>query len=63
MTKGPLKIFKTSRGRDVIDGRGIVPDIDIEDKDYSRLTAMLSINNIIFDFAHYHRFLHETGLE
>ena len=55
-----IKIFKTSRGRDVIDGRGIVPDIDIEDKDYSRLTAMLSINNIIFDFATNYYYSHPT---
>ncbi len=46
-----IKIFKTTRGRDVIDGRGIVPDIDIQEKEYSRLTAMLSIHNVIFDFA------------
>ena len=55
-----IKIFKTSRGRDVIDGRGIVPDIDIEDKDYSRLTAMLSINNIVFDFATNYYYSHPT---
>jgi carboxyl-terminal processing protease len=46
-----IKIFKTVNGRDVIDGRGIVPDISIEEKEYSRLTAMLVQNNLIFDYA------------
>lgn len=55
-----VKIFKTSRGRDVIDGRGIVPDIDIKEKDYSRLTAMLSINNLIFDYATDYYFKHAS---
>lgn len=55
-----VKIFKTTRGRDVIDGRGIVPDIEIKEREYSRLTAMLSINNIIFDFASDYYFKHET---
>lgn len=55
-----IKIFKTSRGRDVIDGRGIVPDIEIKEREYSRLTAMLSINNVIFDFASDYYFSHPS---
>ncbi len=55
-----VKIFKTSRGRDVIDGRGIVPDIEIKEKEYSRLTAMLSVNNLIFDFASDYYFTHPS---
>jgi carboxyl-terminal processing protease len=55
-----IKIFKTTRGRDVIDGRGIVPDIDIKEREYSRLTAMLSINNVIFDFVNDYYFGHPT---
>lgn len=55
-----VKIFKTSRGRDVIDGRGIVPDIEIKEKEYSRLTAMLSVNNLIFDFANDYYFTHPS---
>lgn len=55
-----VKIFKTTRGRDVIDGRGIVPDIEIKEREYSRLTAMLSINNVIFDYASEYYFKHPT---
>jgi len=46
-----LKVFKTKNGRDVIDGRGIEPDVKIEPEEYSRLTAMLFRSNIIFHYA------------
>jgi len=46
-----LKIFKTVNGRDVIDGRGIEPDIKIEDKEYSRLTGTIFANNLVFNYA------------
>lgn len=43
--------FKTKNGREVIDGRGIEPDISIEQDKLARLTAVLMGKNIIFDFA------------
>jgi len=43
--------FKTKNGREVIDGRGIEPDVTIPIKNYSRLTMMVVVNNIIFDYA------------
>jgi carboxyl-terminal processing protease len=46
-----LKIFKTVNGRDVIDGRGIEPDIKIKDKEFSRLTATIYANNLVFNYA------------
>lgn len=46
-----LHVFKTKNGRDVIDGRGIVPDIDVEIPDMSRLTAMIYGNNLIFNYS------------
>ena len=46
-----LKVFKTQNGRTVIDGRGIEPDITVEEENLSRLTAMLIAKNIIFDYA------------
>jgi len=46
-----LKIFKTKNGRDVIDGRGIEPDVLIEKDEYSRLTATLYRDNILFNYA------------
>lgn len=46
-----VKIFKTKNGRDVIDGRGIVPDLLVEKPEISRLSATLYNENLIFDFA------------
>ena len=46
-----LKVFKTVNGRDVIDGRGIEPDREVDLKEMSRLTAMLITKNLIFDYA------------
>ncbi len=46
-----LKKFQTKNGRTVIDGRGIEPDIKIENKKYSRLTTMLFRSNLIFNYA------------
>jgi len=46
-----VKIFKTKNGRDVIDGRGIDPDITIEEKELSRLSLTLLQNNFFFDYA------------
>ena len=43
--------FKTANGREVIDGRGIEPDLKIKDKDYSRLTATIYTNNLVFNYA------------
>lgn len=46
-----IHIFKTRNGRDVIDGRGIEPDAEVDPKEFSRLTAVLFGQNFIFDFA------------
>ena len=46
-----IKVFKTANGRDVIDARGIEPEIKIKEREYSRLTAMLVLNNLIFNYA------------
>jgi carboxyl-terminal processing protease len=46
-----IKVFKTTNGRDVIDGRGIEPDIAVEEKDLSRLTATIYANNLLFNYA------------
>lgn len=55
-----IKIFKTSNGRDVIDARGIEPDIAIKEKEYSRLTAMLVVHNLVFNYASDYYFSHPT---
>ena len=46
-----LKVFKTANGRDVIDGRGIEPDIKIKEKEYSRLLTTIYTNNLVFNYA------------
>lgn len=46
-----INIFKTRNGREVIDGRGIEPDIKIEGEKLGRITAVLMGENIVFDFA------------
>ena len=46
-----LTKFKTKNGRDVVDGRGIEPDVKIPERSYSRLTMMTVVNNIIFEYA------------
>lgn len=52
--------FKTKNGREVIDGRGIEPDVTIPIKNYSRLTMMVVVNNIIFDYATKFRVANES---
>jgi carboxyl-terminal processing protease len=52
--------FKTKNGREVIDGRGIEPDITIPEKEYSRLTLTLVLEHIIFDFATRYRIANAT---
>ena len=46
-----LKTFKTKNGRDVKDGRGIEPDIKIELRELSRLSALLFSDDYIFNYA------------
>lgn len=53
-----VKIFKTKNGRSVIDGRGIDPDINVELKEMSRLTATIYRNNLLFDFATKYYYAH-----
>lgn len=46
-----IHIFHTQNGRVVKDARGIEPDVSVEEEHYSRLTAMLVVENVIFDFS------------
>lgn len=46
-----IRKFKTVNGREVIDGRGIEPDLKVKEKEFSRLTAMLVAKNFIFNYA------------
>ena len=46
-----IRKFKTVNGREVIDGRGIEPDVKIKEREFSRLTAMIVGKNFIFNYA------------
>jgi carboxyl-terminal processing protease len=46
-----LATFKTKNGRVVKDGRGVEPDIKLDERNFSRLTATLMGENILFDYA------------
>lgn len=52
--------FKTKNGRDVIDGRGVEPDVEVEKKDFSRLTGTVFGNNFVFDYATDYYYAHPT---
>jgi carboxyl-terminal processing protease len=46
-----LTAFKTEGGREVFDGAGILPDIDIKPVKYSQISADLYAGNYIFNFV------------
>ena len=46
-----LTTFKTRNGRDVIDGRGIFPDIEVKQEKLERLSSLLLMEDVVFDFA------------
>jgi carboxyl-terminal processing protease len=52
--------FKTSNGRSVFDGGGILPDIITEKETYSPLATSLGRNRLFFDYAVKYHFEHPT---
>ena len=46
-----IETFKTKNGREVKDGRGIDPDVQVDPGLYSRLTETLVRKNLIFNYA------------
>ena len=46
-----IKPFKTSKGRVVYDGGGVVPDVKIEAESYSRPSLSLLYNDILRDYS------------
>ena len=46
-----IQVFKTKNGRDVIDGRGVEPDVEVDLKEFSRLTGNLFRENLVFNYA------------
>lgn len=52
--------YKTRNGRIVKDGKGIMPDLQVEDREYSDLLATLIQENLVFDFATQFYFKHDS---
>jgi len=46
-----ITTYKTKNGRDVIDGRGIVPDVEIDIESVSRLTSLILMQDVIFEYV------------
>ena len=55
-----ITIFKTKNGRDVIDGRGVEPDVQVDQRKLSRLTITMLRNNFFFDYATQFYYSHPT---
>ncbi len=51
--------FKTKGGRPVFDGGGVTPDVEQKLSSFSRLSASLYAQNILFDFATRYRHEHK----
>ena len=46
-----LNKFQTLNGREVIDGRGVEPDVKVDKLELSILTSTIVLKNILFDYA------------
>ena len=55
-----IETFKTKNGREVKDGRGIDPDVQVDPGVYSRLTETLVRKNLIFNYATEYRKINES---
>lgn len=55
-----LKVFQTRNGRDVIDGRGIDPDILIEKTEFPHVLASLLSENLFFKYSNKYTAEHEN---
>lgn len=50
--------FKTRNGRPVFDGRGILPDVAVEDPELAKVVGGLYAKDVFFDFATRYRLAH-----
>lgn len=46
-----IQKYKTKNGREVIDARGIDPEIEVDERDFSKLAAILMTEDFIFNYA------------
>ena len=52
--------FKTRNGRPVFDGRGILPDVEVQDPELAKVVGGLYQQDVFFDFATQFRAKHES---
>lgn len=57
------QIFYTQNKREVTDGQGVNPDVEVGLSELSEITKSLLRNNLIFDYATYYRNRHDTIVE
>ena len=55
-----VTVFYTKNGREVIDGRGIEPDVKIAKQELSRLALTIGRNNLFFDYATEYFYTHDS---
>lgn len=55
-----LETFTTKGGREVIDGRGIEPDVTIDEHDYPPILSSLLSENLFFRYANEYQYEHES---
>ncbi len=55
-----ISSFRTRNNRVVYDGGGILPDIEIEKREFSQVSANLYGKNMIFHFANHYARLHDS---
>jgi carboxyl-terminal processing protease len=58
--EGAIAEFKTRNGRPVFDGRGVLPDLQVEDPELAKVVGGLYGSDLIFDFATRYRLSHES---
>ena len=55
MADSSLKTFYTSNGRSVLEGRGVLPDVQVSSQEANYVLEGLMKNGVLFDFAVQHR--------
>lgn len=55
MADSALSTFYTANGREVLEGRGVLPDVEVPQPDLSYVLKGLLENGVLFDFAVQHR--------
>ncbi|HEX9825102.1 MAG TPA: S41 family peptidase [Flavobacteriaceae bacterium] len=53
-------VFKTKKGRNVYDGGGVQPDLELESSNYSAITKAILDEHLIFDFATQYYYDHKV---